>query len=165
MGYSNYVDIDTRTLACWAENAWDDCPATPSSFRGQLRIMERNAASLFSSGSIGSVSKNSASQSYAGAGFGRFSVAQIQQGYRMLIELYDTELWETQCIWNLSQTPGNVNQCAINFAAQYPNYLQDPDQSVWDRISCLLGSPVDSYQIDLGDLRLRPTLTAGVRTW
>ena len=152
------MDIDARTLACWFENAWDDAPEQASSLRDQLRKMERGAATLFSAGSIGSITKNGASNSYAGAGFGRFSVAQIQQGFRMLIELYDTEKWETQCIYNLANTPGNVNQCAIEFLAQYPNYNQDPDQAIFDRVSRRLGFPVESYQVDLSDLRLRPTL-------
>lgn len=152
------MDIDARTLACWSENAWDDAPEAAQSFRSQLRLMERNASSLFQSGSIGSVSKNSASQSYAGSGFGRFSVAQIQQGFRMLIELYDTYKWETQCIWNQANAAGNVNQCSIDFKIQYPNYAQDPDQAIYDRMNCNLGNPVETYEIDLSYLRLRPTL-------
>lgn len=162
------MDIDTRTLACWAENAWDDCPAQANSFRAQLRIMERNAASLFASGTIASVSKNAASQSYAGAGFGRFSVAQIQQGFRMLIEMYDAELWETKCLYNLAQTYP-TNQCGIAFMLQYPTYAQDPDQAVWDRINGILSNPVDNYQVDLGYIRLNPTLAnypfRSTQTW
>jgi hypothetical protein len=152
------VDIDARTLACWAENAWDDCAATPASFRAQLRLMERGAASLFASGSIGSVSKNSASQSYAGSGFGRYSVVQIQQAFRMLIELYDSELWETQCLFNLAQTYP-TNQCGINFILKYLNYAADPDDAVYDRITRKL-IPVESYEVDLSYLRLQPTLGA-----
>ena len=154
------MDIDTRTLACWAENAWDDAPLGANTLRQQLRLCERSAASLFASGSIGSVSKNSASQSYAGAGFGRFSVAQIQQGYRMLIELYDWLLIEANNIYN------SVGTCQQNFAAKYPTFAQDPDQAVYDAMSCRLGNPVDSYQIDLSYLRLRPTLGGPfVETW
>ncbi len=151
------MDIDCRTLACWSDNAWDDAPEAAQSFRSQLRLMESNANNLFSSGSIGSVSKNSASQSYAGAGFGRFSVAQIQQGFRMLIELYDSNKRETQCIYNLSQQYP-TNQCGIDFLAKYPNYAQDPDQAIYDRMVCVLGNPVESYEVDLSYLRLNPTL-------
>ena len=127
--------------------------------------MERGAANLFAAGSLGSVSKNSASQSYAGAGFGRFSVVQIQQGYRMLIELYDSELWETQCLANLAQQYP-ANQCGIEFAQAYPNYAADPDQAVYDRITRRL-IPAENYQVDLSDLRLKPTLSAfgGTYTW
>ena len=153
------MDIDARTLACWAENAFDDAPATPATLRPQLRLMERNAASLFSSGSISSVSKNSASQSYAGSGFGRFSVAQIQQGYRMLIELYDELL--IQANW-LNSTAGT---CHDDFVAQYPNYAADPDQAVYDLMKVRL-TPVEYYQIDLSYLRLRPTIAPGfAQTW
>ena len=159
------MDIDARTLACWYENAWDDCAATPASLRDQLRLMERSAASLFASGSIGSVSKNSASQSYAGAGFGRFSVAQIQQGYRMLIELYDTALTECNCLWNAAQQYP-LSTRAQWFVQKYPTFPADPDLAVNDKITCILGNPVESYQVDLSDLRLRPTIAPGiVQTW
>lgn len=150
------MDIDARTLACWSENAWDDAPASASSLRDQLRLMERGAASLFAAGSISSVSKNSASQSYAGSGFGRFSVAQIQQGFRMLIEMYDAELWETKCLYNMAQKYP-TNQCGINFVLAYPDYANDPDQAVYDRMTRRL-VPVESYEVDLSDLRLQPTL-------
>lgn len=145
------MDIDARTLACWAENAWDDAPAGALTLRQQLRTMERAAASLFASGSLGSVSKNSASQSYAGAGFGRFSVAQIQQGYRMLIEMYDWLLVETKAVYTSTGT------CHDDFVALYPDYAEDPDKAVYDAMVYRL-QPVESYQIDLSYLRLRPTL-------
>lgn len=158
------MDIDARTLACWNDNAFDDATAGANSFRPQLRVMERGAANLFASGSIGSVSKNSASQSYAGAGFGRFSVAQIQQGYRMLIELYDDCLRMANYLYNLSQNyPANADgQC---FIKKYPNYEADPDQAVYDLMSYRL-IPVEDYQIDLSYLRLQPTLGANIpQTW
>jgi hypothetical protein len=44
------------------------------------------------------------------------------------------------------------------FIATYPTFNQDPDQAVRDRIACILGNPVDNYQIDLSYLRLQPTL-------
>lgn len=159
------MDIDVRTLACWLENAWDDAPASANTLRVQLRNMERNAANLFSAGSIGSVSKNSASQSYAGAGFGRFSVAQIQQGYRMLIELYDADLAETAIIYKYSQQYP-TNQRSIDFNTAFPDYSTDPDKAVYAFMKYDI-QPVDNYQIDLTDLRLHPTLVAGtgVNTW
>lgn len=145
------MDIDARTLACWAENAWDDAPLGANTLREQFRIMERSAANLFSAGSIGSVSKNSASQSYAGAGFGRFSTAQIQQGYRMLIEIYDWLLIGATRIFNSTGTRHD------KFVALYPNFAADPDGAVWDAMIVKL-QPIDDYQIDLSYLRLRPTL-------
>lgn len=148
------MDIDSRTLACWAENAWDDCPANANSLREQLRKMERGAAALFASGSLGSVSKNSASQSYAGAGFGRFSVAQIQQGFRMLIELYDAALNQSKCIYQLAQQYP-TNQVGIDFLAKYPTYAADPDETCYDGMAACL-RPVEEYQVDLSVLRFRP---------
>ena len=154
------MDIDARTLACWSENAWDDAPASANSLRAQLRIMERGAANLFSAGSLSSVSKNSASQSYAGSGFGRFSVAQIQQGFRMLIELYDQELARTKWIYN------SVGTCHDEFVAAYPDYDNDPDPAIYALMTYRL-IPVESYEIDLSYLRLQPTLGqfAGTHTW
>ena len=144
------MDIDARTLACWAENAWDDCKPTANSLREQLRIMERNAASLFASGTLASVSKNSASQSYAGAGFGRFSVAQIQQGYRMLIEMHDQLL--AMAKW-LNDT--DTSAWHDTFVAKYPNFADDPDIAVYDFMVVKL-QPVEDYQIDLSYLRYHP---------
>ena len=158
------MDIDARTLACWLENAWDDAPDAANTLRQQLRIQERTAQNLFSAGSIGSVSKNSASQSYAGAGFGRFSVAQIQQGFRMLIELFDQELIQTASIYSYSlKYP--TNQVSVWFTTAFPNYSTDPDPAVYAFMNRRI-VPVEDYQIDLTDLRLQPTLTAqAVYTW
>ncbi len=153
------MDIDARTLACWNENAWDDAPLTASSLRAQLRTMERAAQNLFSAGSLSSVSKNAASQSYAGSGFGRFSVAQIQQGFRMLIEMYDWLLREATTVYNSTGT------CHDEFVARYPDFGADPDQAVYDAMTFRL-QPVDNYEIDLSYLRLQPTLWPGqVQTW
>lgn len=158
------MDIDARTLACWNENAWDDAPAQANTLRQQLRIMERAAQNLFSAGSIGSVSKNSASQSYAGAGFGRFSVAQIQQGFRMLIELFDAMLIEATCISKAYATNPN-NPCLQWFAPLAAGFAEDPDPTVYLLMTGKL-IPVDSYEVDLSYLRLQPTLLPGyVNTW
>jgi hypothetical protein len=152
------VDIDARTLSCWNENAWDDAPLGANTLRQQLRIMERAAQSLFSAGSLGSVSKNSASQSYAGAGFGRFSVAQIQQGFRILIEMYDWILKEANWVY------ASTGTCHDQFVLKYPNFAEDPDQAVYD-IMVIRLQPVDSYEIDLSYLRLQPTLGYYPQTW
>jgi hypothetical protein len=69
------------------DDAWDACAdATP--FREQLRIFETQAGKLVSAGSISSVSKNSASQTY-GFGNGMLTAAEIARGWRQLIDLFD----------------------------------------------------------------------------
>lgn len=158
------MDIDARTLACWNDNAWDDAPLGANTLRQQLRIQERAAQNLFSAGSLGSVSKNSASQSYAGAGFGRFSVAQIQQGFRILIELYDQCLDQANCIVAALAT-NPTNPCLQWFVQYVAGFAADPDAAVYALMKFRL-CPVDNYEIDLSDLRLQPTLQPGlVNTW
>lgn len=157
------MDIDARTLACWLDNAWDDAPAGANTLRQQLRIQERQAQNLFSAGSLGSVSKNSTSQSYAGAGFGRFSVAQIQQGFRMLIELYDQCL--DQANWFAQEYAANpANPCLQWFIQYAAGFVADPDIVVYAMVQWNI-QPVDNYEIDLSYLRLRSTLVGFNNTW
>ena len=68
---------------------YSDAVSASVALREQLRANERAAGQLISGGSLASVSKNSASQSYA---FGRGNVtpAEIERGWRILIDCYDT---------------------------------------------------------------------------
>jgi len=70
------------------DDAFDDASSAATPLRTQLRLNERAAGSLVSGGSLASVSKNSASQSYA---FGRGNVtpAEIARGWRILIDCFD----------------------------------------------------------------------------
>jgi len=62
--------------------------------RDQLRSYERNAEALFRGGSIASVAKNAASQSYRGPGLGSYTPVQIANAWRILINLFDqTKIW------------------------------------------------------------------------
>lgn len=57
--------------------------------RNQLRAYEKASEALFRGGSIASVSKNSASQSYRGPGLGSYTPVQLANAWRQLISLYD----------------------------------------------------------------------------
>jgi len=132
----------------WWDNAWDDAPAGALTFFQQLRGEERKVATLFSQGAIASVGKNSANQSYRGAGIGSFTPAQIQVGWRTLINLYN-------------QMKANI---AAEIAAADPQAPPggDTEQEIYLRGQIILGTPIVEYQSDMTDLLLPPTLTAPV---
>jgi hypothetical protein len=71
------------------DDAWDDAPEGGLTLRNALRAKERAAGLLVSGGSLSSVSKNSASQSYA-FGSGAVTATDIARGWRILIDLYDS---------------------------------------------------------------------------
>ena len=163
------MDIPVETLQCWLENAWDDSPAAANTLRPQLRINERNAANLFSaSGSLASVSKNSASQAYRGTALGSLTQVQIQYGWRMLINLYDEVKCWTDNLYHLSQNqnllPQPLNQqCVILlqlFVTQFPTYAADPDPAIYFFMQKRT-QPIYEYESDLTLLLLQPTAYAG----
>lgn len=159
------MDISAETLQAFAENAWDAAANEANAYRAQLRTYEVAATNLFGGGSIASVSKNSTSQSYRGPGLGSYTPVQIANAWRMLINLYAMELACTARLYAISQKyPTNEQgQC---FIAKYPTYAQDPEPAVYDFMQAKLW-PTNEYQIDLSDLRLQPTIQAGVLipTW
>ena len=71
------------------DDAFDDALATSTPLRDTLRANERATGNLISGGSLASVSKNSASQSYA-FGRGNITPAEIARGWRVLIDCFDT---------------------------------------------------------------------------
>jgi hypothetical protein len=70
------------------DDAYDDAQDAALTLREQLRASERAAGSLLSGGSLASVSKNSASHSYA-YGRGNITAAETARGWRILIDTYD----------------------------------------------------------------------------
>ena len=68
------------------DDAWDD--RAELTLREKLRANERAAGAMLSAGSLASVSKNSASQSFA-YGRGNVTVAEIARGWRELITCFD----------------------------------------------------------------------------
>jgi len=83
--------LQSEDLRRMLDDAYDDAVAGTISLREQLRANERNAGALVAGGSLSSVSKNSASQSYA-FGNGQVTTAEIARGWRILIDCYDTVL-------------------------------------------------------------------------
>ena len=70
------------------DDAWDAAPEGALTLREQLRTNERAAGLVVSGGSLSSVSKNNASQSYA-FGSGNITATEIANVWRELIDLYD----------------------------------------------------------------------------
>lgn len=81
--------LETADLRRMLDDAYDDALSDSLPLREQLRSKERASGAVIAGGSLSSVSKNSASQSYA---FGRGNVtpAEIARGWRVLIDSYDT---------------------------------------------------------------------------
>lgn len=158
------MDISAETLQGFLENAWDAAPDNANTLREQLRSYEKAASNLFLGGSIASVSKNSASQSYRGPGLGSYTPVQIANAWRMLINLYEQEKGQTKCLYDISkQYPNNTR--GQWFIEKFPTYAQDADPAIYDFMNRKL-IPVEEYQTDLSDLRLQPTLSAGLpQTW
>lgn len=150
------MDVSAETLQAFLDNAWDAAVAGANTLRPQFRLFETAATNLFAGGSIGSVSKNSVSQSYRGPGLGSYTPVQIANTWRMLINLYDEEKHRTDWYYNLFlQFP--TNEQGIAFNTLYPTYKDDPDTAVYAFMQGRL-IPVDEYQTDLTDLRLPLTL-------
>jgi len=149
------VDVSAETLQAFADNAWDTALAQANSFRPQLRIYEQGATNLFGGGSIGSVSKNSVSQTYRGPGVGSYTPVQIANSWRMLINLYDELLAYCNRLFLLSQSnpPPSPNSIPALFIAKFPQYQADPDDAVYYFMQRKL-RPIDSYETDLTELRL-----------
>jgi len=142
------VDITTETLQGFWDDAWDSCAASANSFRDQLRAYEKAANRQFSVGSIASVSKNSANQSYRGPGVGSYTVVQIANTWRTLINLFDRIKAEVDAEISADDT-------------QKPP--DDYDPTVYERGLLILGNqPVTEYSSDFTDLLLPPTIAPPV---
>ena len=140
------------------DKAWTDASNDANSLVQQLMTEEQARLNLFSMGSIGSVSKNSTSQSYTGPSGASLTVLQMQKLYRMLINLYRQKQCETDRLF----------ECAVAwFLAKYPTYAADADQAVYDFMVKWLGQDWGSYQVDMTDLRLPFACSnpEGVVTW
>lgn len=151
------MDITPETLQSFLEDAWDACPAAANNLREQLRVYEKAATQLYRGGTIGSVSKNSSSQSYRGPGLGSYTPVQIANAWRLLVNLYDdTVAWVA---WQIANPPTNP-------PAWWPDNADDTDIFFFKRMLCALRG-VPEYQVDLTDLRLHPVLGNGteVLSW
>jgi hypothetical protein len=153
------MDVTCETLQSFLDTAWEDAPDGANTLRQQLRIYEKSITAQFSQGSIGSVSKNNFSQTYRGPGLGSYTLIQIANAWRILINLLDEEIRRADELQDLS---------VAWFVAKFPNYAttgNDNDDAYYDLMKRRL-IVITEYQTDLSDLRLRPTLVGeGVRTW
>ena len=143
---SQDVDVTAETLAAFLDDAWDACQASANLLRDQLRAFEKNATGIYNQGTLAAVSKNSASQTYRGAGVGSLTTLQIANAWRLLINLFDTTLAAIN--WRLANPSSNP---ACN----------PPDNSDGTVYACMkpILLPVTEYQVDVTDLRLWPTAT------
>ena len=145
------MDITVEKLQYFLEYAWTKAPASANSLRDQMFAFEVSVREVARGGTIGSFSKNSASQSSQGPGLGQYTPDQLGDGWRMLINLYDG------------------TQRALNFAALHPptnppaDWPTVPADGDWDSqvyplmTDRLRRGTVTEYEVDLTDLRLMQT--------
>jgi hypothetical protein len=150
------VDISTETLQAFLDDAWDAAPEEGDTLRDTLRGFEKQLTAQFeTAGSLGSVSKNSASQSYRGPGLGSYTIPQIQTAWRTLINLFDSTL-----AW--------INSYLANPPATPPTCWTPPEDNSDATVYQFMKNQlvvVTEYQPDLSNLRLRPTLGYAPQTW
>ena len=82
------MGIATQHLQRMLDDAWDAANDGADTLRDALRLKEKETGELISAGQISSVSKNSASHSYA-FGDGVLTLNEIASGWRDLINLFD----------------------------------------------------------------------------
>lgn len=146
------MDITTETLQTFLDDAWDAAPDAANTLRDQLRTFEKAATNLFRQGSLSSVSKNSASQSYRGPGLGSYTPVQISNAWRTLINIFDSV------------------KDALDFAGGTGIQVDDQtiqgdsDPQVYAGMKSQLRI-VDSCQTDMTQLRLPNTLAPEVTAW
>ena len=158
------MDIPLETLQACLDKAWSDASNDANSLVQQLLTEEQARLALFSAtGSIGSVSKNSTSQSYTGPSGASLTVLQMQKLYRMLINLYREQKQKADCIFQQA-TAGSA--CFAWFLLKFPTYATDQDPAVYDFMVTWLCQDWQSYQTDMTYLRMEPTFAGeGLVTW
>ena len=82
-------DVSPEILSAFLNSAWNSAKSGANTLRDQLLSEQASALELIKLGSIGSVGKNSTSQSYMGYGPGRITAVQITESWSKLIEKYD----------------------------------------------------------------------------
>ena len=156
------MDISTESLQGWLDDAWDAANNDANSLRVQMRSYESSARGKSSGGTLASVAKNTSSQSYRGPGVGSYTLVQIADAWRMLINTYDEiSCWIT---WAIANPPTNPPPCWPTQAQVGEN--GDLDGLIYPAMKKKIRVIYD-YQIDLTDLFLQPTLGEFARplTW
>ena len=140
------MDISTATLRGLLDKAWLAAPASANSLRDQLLTFEQQSLALIGGGSLASVSKNSASQSYA-SGPNALTPLQIQRAWRYLVDLFDeVKAWADD---ELAETSPDGDEPA-----------NDQDPAIYGEMMKRLRY-VYSASTDLTQLRVPPTLAPG----
>jgi hypothetical protein len=154
------MDITVEKLQYFLEYAWAKAPAQANTLRDQMFSFEVSVRETARGGSVGSFSKNGASETYRGPGLGTYTADQLGDGWRMLINLFDSI---QAAMDNASKNP------PTNPPAWWPTVPADGD---WDAqvypamVKRLQGGTVTEYQVDLTDLRLQQSYGCPpVLTW
>ena len=84
------MDVNTDDLSAFLNLAWQNAKEGANTLSEQLLAEQQKAVSLLASGSVSSVGKNSASQSYGGYNPGNLTHRQITNIFTTLIRYYQT---------------------------------------------------------------------------
>ena len=117
------MGIATQHLQRMLDDTWDAANDGADTLRDSLRSKEREIGELVGAGQISSVSKNSASHSYA-FGDGTLTLNEIAGGWRDLINLFD---YCREVIAADAQTINDDNIVAEMRARLRPCYSVQPD--------------------------------------
>lgn len=151
------MDITVETFQGFLDDAYDLGQTNGLGLRKTLRSFEKSANQLYNQGTLGNVAKNNASQSYRGPGLGSYTIVQIANAWRTLINMFDQA--QQVVTWMVANPPTNP-------PAWFPNAVNDA--SIYNAIKWKLGYNLSEYQIDLTDLRLHPIVgnfVTGVLSW
>ncbi len=141
------MDVTIQTYQTFLDDAWDAAPQGANTLRDQLRAFEKTLSPLFNQGSLASVSKNSASQTYRGPGLGSYTTPQITKVWRDLINLYDHTLNRVNCLLNATIKPNPL-------PTWWP--ADNTDNTLYGFMKYRLVE-CSEYSMDMTYLRLPPT--------
>ncbi len=82
------MDVDVELLEAFLNRAWNNAKEGANTLPEQLLIEQQNALNFIASGSLSSVSKNSAAQGYSGYNPGSLTQRQITRIFTTLIRYY-----------------------------------------------------------------------------
>lgn len=84
------MDVNTDDLSAFLTRAWNNAQETANTLLPQLEAEQQQALTMLASGSVASLSKNTASQSYGGYNPGNLTHRQITNIFTTLIRQYQT---------------------------------------------------------------------------
>lgn len=132
-------------LLALLNDAWNSAKADANAFRDQLVSNQTGLLPLVKAGSISSVGKNSANQSYKGYGPGGITQVQLIEANSYLLALYDQVKAELTCEFTAS----------ADFDHAVPENF-DFDQPVYDALTRVFNSLITGTTQTLPDItRLR----------